>query len=329
MGQELGYSGAQLQTFVKEEKAEVRQREKEQREREEKDKDREREEKEREREREREREEKERERKEKEREREREREREEKEREREEKEREREERRLKRKAEEQERLAQLQLAKINAEIEISRANKSTTKNASHEFLSKVPKMAPLSESKGDTMDAFIFRFDMLVKSYDWSDDTKFLAFSNLLTGDSLRVLQTLSLEQQDYNYLKQALLKKFLCTAADYNKFRNATPLPSEDADAFISRLEMVFDRWVELSEIEKGNCEQLRDLILRDQIYSSLHSDIVMFLKERSPKSVKEIRSLAEKYRTAHPSKPLAKDHSILANVGVSKTNGRKQDET
>ena len=211
MGRELGYSGAQLQTFVKEEKAEIRQREKEQREREEKDKEREREreekerereEKEREREREREREEKEREREEKERERER-------EREREEKEREREERRLKREAEEQERQAQLQLAKINAEIEISRANKSTTKNASHEFLSKVPKMAPFSESKGDTMDAFIFRFEMLVKSYDWSDDTKFLALSNLLTGDSLRVLQTLSLEQQNYNYLKQALLKKF------------------------------------------------------------------------------------------------------------------------
>ena len=67
------------------------------------------------------------------------------------------------------------------------------------------------------MDAFIFRFEMLVKSYAWSDDTKFLALSNLLTGDSLRVLQTLSLEQQNYNYLKQALLKKFSCTAADYN----------------------------------------------------------------------------------------------------------------
>ena len=117
------------------------------------------------------------------------------------------------------------------------------------------------------MDAFIFRFKMLVKSYDWSDDTKCLALSNLLTGDSLRVLQTLSLEQQNYNYLKQAFLKKFLCTAADYNnKFRNAIPLPSEDADAFISRLEMVFDR--------------------------------------------------------CHSIKP-------LANVGVSKTNGRKQDET
>ena len=33
MGRELGYSGEQLQTFVKEEKAEIRQREKEQRKR--------------------------------------------------------------------------------------------------------------------------------------------------------------------------------------------------------------------------------------------------------------------------------------------------------
>ena len=92
----------------------------------------------------------------------------------------------------------------------------------------------------------------------------------------------------------------------------------------------MVMDRWVKLSGLEKGNYEQLRDLILRDQIYTSLHSDIVMFLKERSPKSVKDIRSLADKYRTAHPSKPLAKEHSILANVGVNKiqTGRGKQNE-
>ena len=122
MGRELGYSGAELQTFVKEEKAEIRQREEKERERE-----REREEKERERERERE----------------------EKEREREEKEREREERRLKREAEEQERQAQLQLAKINAEIEISRVNKSTTKTRHTNFYQKYQKWR-LSQSQKET-----------------------------------------------------------------------------------------------------------------------------------------------------------------------------------
>ena len=44
MGRELGYNGEQLQTFVKEEKADIRQREKEQREREREEKEREREE---------------------------------------------------------------------------------------------------------------------------------------------------------------------------------------------------------------------------------------------------------------------------------------------
>ncbi|GFO07573.1 hypothetical protein PoB_003407800 [Plakobranchus ocellatus] len=44
------------------------------------------------------------------------------------------------------------------------------------------------------------------------------------------------------------------------------------------------------------------------------------MFLKERSPISVKEVRNLADKYRTAHPAKPIAKEVEIVANVGVRK---------
>ena len=91
MGPELGYSGADLQMFLKEEKAKIKERAKEDRERE----------------------------------------KEEREREREEKEREREERRLRREAEEQERQAQLQLAKINADIEIARATKPKLKDSSH------------------------------------------------------------------------------------------------------------------------------------------------------------------------------------------------------
>ncbi|GFN88379.1 reverse transcriptase [Plakobranchus ocellatus] len=108
---------------------------------------------------------------------------------------------------------------------------------------------------------------------------------------------------------------KFLCTAADYKvKFRTVVPTNTEDADAFISRLETVFDKWLELSDIKKGDFEGLRDLILRVQIYASLglHKELVMFLKERSPISVKEVRNLADKYRTAHPVKPIAKEVEI-----------------
>ena len=99
MGRKIGYSGADLQMFLKEEKAEIKEREKEERERQ----------------------------------------REEKEKEREKEERDREERSLRREAEEQERQAQVHLAKINADMEFARASKPKLKDPSHEFLSKVPK----------------------------------------------------------------------------------------------------------------------------------------------------------------------------------------------
>ncbi|GFN91192.1 hypothetical protein PoB_001769800 [Plakobranchus ocellatus] len=52
------------------------------------------------------------------------------------------------------------------------------------------------------------------------------------------------------------------------------------------------------------------------------------MFLKERSPISVKEVRNLADKYRTAHPSKPIAKEVEIVANVGVRKESKNNQEQ-
>ncbi|GFO41199.1 reverse transcriptase [Plakobranchus ocellatus] len=236
------------------------------------------------------------------------------------------------KKEEQERKDKLELEKLKlqAEIENAKSLHSKKDSCTSDWIAKIPRMNPFSEAKGDTMDAFLFRFEMLVKAHNWPEDKKFLALSNLLTGESLKVLvQTLSVEQQTYACLKQALLKKFLCTAADYNvKFRTAVPTNTEDADAFISRLETVFDKWLELSNIEKGHFEGLRDLILRDQIYASLHKELVMFLKERSPISVKEVRNLADKYRTVHPAKPIAKEFEIVANVGVTKESKNNQEQ-
>ncbi|GFO19141.1 hypothetical protein PoB_004564600 [Plakobranchus ocellatus] len=151
--------------------------------------------------------------------------------------------------EEQERKDKLELEKLKlqAEIENAKSLHSKKDSSTSDWIAKIPRMNPFSEAKGDTMDAFLFRFEMLVKTHNWPEDKKFLALSNLLTSESLKVLQTLSVEQQTYACLKQAVLKKFLCTAADYNvKFRTAGPTNTEDADAFISRLETVFDKYQE-----------------------------------------------------------------------------------
>ncbi|GFN91497.1 reverse transcriptase [Plakobranchus ocellatus] len=110
----------------------------------------------------------------------------------------------------QERKDKLELEKLKLQAEIENAKSLHLKkdSSASDWIAKIPRMNPFSEGKGDTMDAFLFRFEMLVKAHNWPEDKKFLALSNLLTGESLKVLQTLSVEQQTYACLKQALLKK-------------------------------------------------------------------------------------------------------------------------
>ena len=222
---------------------------------------------------------------------------------------------------------QIELAKIAAEAEKVKASQIKTEhNPFKEMISKIPKLAPFSHK--DEMDAYIFRFEMLTKSYKWSDESKFFALSNLLTGDSLKVLHSLAEGQQSYQQLKDALLKRYSCTEDGYcTKFRNVVPLPTEDVDTFISRTEMLFDRWVDKSGIEKDSFVMLRDLIVRDQLLRSLNNELVVFLKERTPKSLKEVRQEAEKLVSAYPNKSLARQETALANIGVKSNYPDKRD--
>ncbi|GFN74060.1 gypsy retrotransposon integrase-like protein 1 [Plakobranchus ocellatus] len=100
--------------------------------------------------------------------------------------------------EEQERKDKLELEKLKLQAEIENAKSLHLKkdSSTSDWIAKIPRMNPFSEAKGDTRDAFLFRFEMLVKAHNWPVDKKFLALSNLLTGESLKVLQTLSVEQQ-------------------------------------------------------------------------------------------------------------------------------------
>lgn len=170
------------------------------------------------------------------------------------------------------------------------------------------------------MDAYLFRFEMMVKTLNWDDKAKFIALSNLLSGESLKVLHALSESQHNYTALKQALLRRYQFTESDYNKkFREATPQPEEDVDSFISRLESLFDKWIELAEVPLGDFDKLRQLMIKDQTYRSLNPHIVTFLKERSPKNLSQIRTLGNQYKCAHPERTISKTETSIANVGFS----------
>ena len=134
-------------------------------------------------------------------------------------------------------------------------------------------------------------------------------------------MHSLGHDQQTYTSLKNALLKKYQCTAQEYAKnFRQATPLESQDIDSFVTRLKMLFDAWIDLDGCKDKSFHQLRDLILRDQLYRSLDEEVVTFVKERTPKTVEEVLDIIYSYVDAHPSKPLGKRFNV-GNASLSKT--------
>ncbi len=210
---------------------------------------------------------------------------------------------------------EVELARIS--VEAAYSNKQTEK-ANNALLPKISKIPPFVEER-DSMDSYIFRFELQADSLKWDDNTKFLALQNLLSGESLKVLHSLPAEQRNYDALKSALLQRYLCTEAGYqHKFRNASPQQGETIDTFISRIELLFSRWLDMAKVQLGNFNALKDLILRDQLFQSLNPEIVTFLKERNPKSVSEIRDLSNIFVTAHPtvglSKPVAFSSKFVA---------------
>ncbi len=136
-----------------------------------------------------------------------------------------------------------------------------------------------------------------------------LPLANLLQGKALTYFKELPPDDvTNYEKFKSLLLRRFAHTEEVFReKLRSSRPEPKEDVAAFAARISDYFDRWVDLAKIEKEYAS-LRDLMILEQMYASSSKELGAFLKERTPRTVKEAIDLSEKFRVAHPNKPIAR---------------------
>ena len=105
----------------------------------------------------------------------------------------------------------------------------------------------------------------------------------------------------NYNELKAALLKRYRLTEEGFRiKFRREKPQKGETFRQFVTRISRYLDRWIELSETEKG-FQALRDLLIQEQVLSVASKELRVFLKERQPQDVDQLAKLAEQYLEVH----------------------------
>ena len=219
-----------------------------------------------------------------------EREREEKEKEREEKEKEREEKEKEREEREKERQFELEKIRLTDTSEI---------NNNLRAVRKLPKLPPFDE-KGD-IDVYLTRFERVAQSNGWDREDWAVSLSALLTGKALEVYHRLNTEEaDDYDVLKEALLKRFGLTAEGFRKrLRESPPEQDETPSQYITRLTTYLEKWMSLSEFSKS-LKGLKQLTIIEQFLSSCPKDLAQFLKRNGHTTVEDISDAAEKFLSA-----------------------------
>ena len=161
---------------------------------------------------------------------------------------------------------------------------------------------PCFDQGKDDMDAFITRFEMYCATQAIPKEKWNLHLSTLLKGEALNVYWRQPIDDiDDYDKLKNALLKRFKLTADGYrNKFRSTKSEDGESTFQYLSRLKSYVDRWVQMSELDPtyGN---LTDLIVCEQFLKICNRDLSTFLLELSPGGLDLIATAAEQYMLAH----------------------------
>ena len=147
-----------------------------------------------------------------------------------------------------------------------------------------------------TSDNYLLRFERFATVAGWEKEAWATQLSPLLSGRALEVNSSLSQDEtMDYERLKLTLLKRYDFTEFGYRRrFRDAKPEEQESPGQFIVRLKNYLIKWVKLAKVEES-FDGVVELMVREQFTNASPKELLMYLNERSPKTLDELVTWAE----------------------------------
>jgi transposase InsO family protein len=163
------------------------------------------------------------------------------------------------------------------------------------------KFPNFNENK-DCLDAYLVRFERTCGAYEVPHEQWSLMLATHLEGKALEVYQRLTpQEAQDYEYLREQLLKRFQLTESGYRRrFKESKIEPGETPSQFVERLRRYIRQWILLAGYDE-TYEGLESLILKDQFFNTCSAELRIFIKERGHTTLPEMLKHAESYIEAH----------------------------
>lgn len=154
----------------------------------------------------------------------------------------------------------------------------------------------------EDLDSYLTQFERLATVLKWDRSSWAIRLSTKLRGKAREVLDRMSADEatHDYDALKKALLDRYQLTAETYRiKLRSAKKGKDESYPQFVVKLDIWLRRWIALSKKDE-TFEDLRNLLLLEQMLEGMTPELAKYVKERKPQTVKDAAEIAETYLEA-----------------------------
>ena len=157
------------------------------------------------------------------------------------------------------------------------------------------KGAKLTEN--DDFEAYLTTFERLMVVHKVKKDKWAITLAPQLVGNAQQVYTGLSVtDASDYDQLKSEILRYDKTEESYRQRFRAAKPRLGESNQELVARLEDLAGKWMKTCT----SIEELRDLVVLEQLLNTLPQDACIFVKERKPKTSMEAGRLADDYIAA-----------------------------
>ena len=148
---------------------------------------------------------------------------------------------------------EFEIAKLKAETELAQARAAGgVTNPTFHYTDAVARPKLPTYTDGEDIASYFVRFERVADLLNISRDTYAVRLGSLLTGKPVEIYTSLSPEiTQDYDLLKQALLKGFNKTPDAYRlDFRRAKIRVGENFQQFSIHLGRLFDYWIKSCDV-------------------------------------------------------------------------------
>uniref|UniRef100_A0ABM5GF04 Uncharacterized protein isoform X2 n=1 Tax=Pogona vitticeps TaxID=103695 RepID=A0ABM5GF04_9SAUR len=202
--------------------------------------------------------------------------------------------------EREERERQFELEKQRMALEIRRMellNQNNNNNRDNEEsqLSKADLKKFPSYKQGDSVEAFLTRFEKAASDFSLREAEKMVVLRSLISGKMAEIYADMPVElSKDYSEFKKLVFLRFDINSEHLRqKFRKLTKKSDETFTQLGYNLERCLDRWLEQENVQ--TFQQLKNIVGLEQFYSLLRGELKYLVQERKPTDIRQAAQIAD----------------------------------